>query len=240
MNKNKKSEPIIIAVETSGRYGSAALAQGSQFLKEVRFSSAMKHSAELLAVIEKMLNDFGKKPEQIEQVYISIGPGSFTGLRIAVAFAKAMFIANQSKIIAVNTLDVIAANIEELGKHKKIGTILDAKRGQFFAAAYELEGTNKYKKTLNDCLITADEFIKKCADSQNPMWLLGEGLVYYRDNFKTDGINFLDEQYWWPKASKVHQLGCEKAQDNLFEDAYSLQPFYLRQPQLGKSPLQQE
>lgn len=239
MNKNKKSEPIIIAVETSGRYGSAALAQGSQFLKEVRFSSAMKHSAELLAVIEKMLNDFGKKPEQIEQVYISIGPGSFTGLRIAVAFAKTMFLANKCKIAAVDTLDVIASNITEPEKYKRIGTILDAKRGQFFAAAYELENGNKYRKTLDDCLITAGDFLEKNVNSE-PIWLLGEGLVYYRDNFKTDGVNFLDEQYWWPKASRVHQLGCEKAQDNLFEDAYSLQPFYLRQPQLGKSPLQQE
>ncbi len=53
MNKNTESQPLIIAVETSGRNGSAALAEGGRLLQEIVFSSAMRHSAELLAVIEK-------------------------------------------------------------------------------------------------------------------------------------------------------------------------------------------
>lgn len=234
MNKNYDSSKLIIAVETSGRYGSAAIAEGGHLLKETSFSGAMKHSAELFLIIEKLLKDFGKKAQEIEQVFISIGPGSFTGLRIAAAFAKTMFLANKCRIIAVDTLDVIASNITETKKFTRIGTILDAKRGQFFAAAYQLKDNNKYCKIVDDCLITAQNFIEKCADSQ-PIWLMGEGLVYYKESFEAEGINFLEEKYWWPKASNVYKLGFEKALKGEFADPLTLQPFYLRQPQLGKS-----
>ena len=103
--------PLILAVETSGRLGSVALAQGDKLLSETCFSGPMRHSAEIFPAITGLLNKFDKKPDQIEQVYISAGPGSFTGLRIAVTFAKTLALANGAKIVAVDTLDVIAANV---------------------------------------------------------------------------------------------------------------------------------
>lgn len=241
MNKNSSANPLIVAVETSGRYGSVAVAEGRQVLEEAAFSGAMRHSAELLETIKDLLGKFGKKPGQIEQVYISVGPGSFTGLRIAVTFAKTMHLANKCRIVAVDTLDVIASNVTEASKYERIGTILDAKRGQFFAATYELkktvDGNVQYEKASDDCLMTAAEFIDKCVDAEHPVWLLGEGLTYYQDKFKTEGVKFLDEKYWWPKASKVHTLGWSKACRGEFAEAFTLQPLYLRQPQLGKSRL---
>jgi tRNA threonylcarbamoyladenosine biosynthesis protein TsaB len=239
MNKNNSANPLIVAVETSGRYGSIAIAEGNRVLEEAAFSGAMRHSAELVGTIKDLLTHFGKKADQIKQVYISIGPGSFTGLRIAVTFAKTMHLANNCKIVTVDTLNVIALNINN--KYEKLGVILDAKRGQFFAATYELkktdEGTMRYEKTLDDCLITATEFIEKCVDTKRPIWLLGEGLVYYQDKFNAKGVEFLDEKYWWPKASKVHALGWSKACRDEFAEPFTLQPLYLRQPQLGKSRL---
>jgi tRNA threonylcarbamoyladenosine biosynthesis protein TsaB len=239
MNENSRKQPLIVTVETSGRKGSVALAEGENLLEQCDFSAPMRHSAELLAAIEGLLSRFDKSPSQIGQVHISIGPGSFTGLRIAVTFAKTLHMANNCQIVAVDTLDVIASNVTDASQYKRIGTILDAKRGQFFTATYELkktaEGNVQYEKTLVDCLMTAAEFIEKCVDTEQPIWLLGEGLVYYQDKFKAEGVEFLDEQYWWPKASKVHTLGWAKALKGEFENPLQLQPFYLRQPQLGIS-----
>ena len=110
-NTGNFDNPLILAVETSGRLGSVALAQGDKLLSESRFSGPMRHSAEIFPAITGLLSRFNKKPEQIEQVYISAGPGSFTGLRIAVTFAKTLGLANNSKIVAVDTLDCIAANV---------------------------------------------------------------------------------------------------------------------------------
>ncbi len=90
---------LILAVETSSRIGSVAIALGGKMLAEVAFSAALKHSAELLPAMSALLESYGREPGQIEHIYISAGPGSFTGLRIAAAFAKTMHLANGASLI---------------------------------------------------------------------------------------------------------------------------------------------
>jgi tRNA threonylcarbamoyladenosine biosynthesis protein TsaB len=176
--------PFILAVETSGRTGSVAIADGQQVLAEAAFSTPIRHSAELFPAVCGLLSRFNRHPDQIQHVYISVGPGSFTGLRIAVTIAKIMHLANAAKIVAVYTSDCIAANAADYTqtegkKLEKIATILDAKRGQFFVAAYK-NSDGQWIKTLPDCLMTPQEFVYKFADTKEPIWLLGEGLVYYK------------------------------------------------------------
>ncbi len=164
-NTDKLNHPLLLALETSGRLGSVALAEGDRLLDESSFTTPLKHSAEVFPAIAALLEKLNRKPAQIRHIYISIGPGSFTGLRIAATIAKSMHLANNSiKIVAVDTLDVIAANIIDFAasrmsfraqrseaeepikichserseeSHKKIAAILDAKRGQFFIAVYK-------------------------------------------------------------------------------------------------------
>jgi len=254
-----KPKPLILAVETSGRAGSAAIALGEKLLAEATLSGTMRHSAEIFPVVRGLLNDLGRKPEEIEHIYISVGPGSFTGLRIAVTMAKAMHLANTAKIVHVDTLDVIAANVttentvhpssHELrapsiehpaSSIEYIATILDAKRSQFFIAVYQRNTSHEpratshgiWKKILPDSLMTAPQFLDRFACKEKPIWLLGEGLVYYKDKFKADGIHFLDERYWTPRAEKVHLLSWQKAQAGQFADPLTLQPTYLRRPEV--------
>ncbi|MFA5252061.1 MAG: tRNA (adenosine(37)-N6)-threonylcarbamoyltransferase complex dimerization subunit type 1 TsaB [Phycisphaerae bacterium] len=232
-----KSKPLILAIETSGRTGSVAIALGEEMLSETNFSGPMRHSAEIFPAINELLIRFNKKPKEIEHIYISVGPGSFTGLRIAVALAKSVNLANAAKIVAVDTLDVLAANVTDYIKEEKvedlntIAAILDAKRGQFFIAAYEYQQGHS-KKTMQDCLMTAEEFIGNYGGKSRPVWLLGEGLVYYKDKFKAEGIKFLDEKYWNPRAENVYKLGWEKALAGQFADPLTLQPTYLRKPDI--------
>ncbi len=227
--------PLILAVETSGRLGSVAIAQGDKLLSESRFSGPMRHSAEIFPAITDLLSRFNKKPDQIEQVYISAGPGSFTGLRIAVTFAKTLALANNSKIVAVDTLDVIAANVTPQDNSQRLGVILDAKRGQFFIAVYEKTQNPRpqtqdaiWKKILPDCLMTAEAFIAQFTDK--PIMLTGEGLVFYKDKFANKNIRVLDEKFWNPSAANVHKLGWHKAQNDEFADPLTLTPNYIRGP----------
>jgi tRNA threonylcarbamoyl adenosine modification protein YeaZ len=251
---------LILAVETSGRLGSVALAQGDKLLAETCFSGPMRHSAEIFPTITDLLSRFSKKPEQIEHVYISAGPGSFTGLRIAVTFAKTVALANNSKIVAVDTLDVIAANVtgftaevaENAEKVKVstenrlssvisppssefLGVILDAKRGQFFIAVYE--------KTQDLRPQTQDAIWKKILPdclmtaeeflyrfTNQPISLTGEGLVFYKDKFNNKNVRVLDEKFWNPSAANVHKLGWHKARLDEFADPLTLTPNYIRGP----------
>ena len=110
-NADSKSQGLILALETSGRTGSVAIGTISQMLNEIEFSGQMRHSAELFPAIDTLLKGADKNPQDITEIYISAGPGSFTGLRIAVSFAKTMNLATGAKIVALDTLDVIAANV---------------------------------------------------------------------------------------------------------------------------------
>ena len=228
--------PLILAIETSGRLGSVAIAVGEQMLAEAAFSRQMRHSSEVFPAICSLLNRFGRKPKDIEHIYISVGPGSFTGLRIAVSIAKIMHLANNVKIAAVDTLDVIAANADDyMGQEKatveQIAVVLDAKRGQFYIAVYKHTSDGIWKKSLSDSLMTASQFLDRFAGKTKPVWMLGEGLVYYSDKFKAEGVHFLDEQYWNPRAEKVHMLGWKMACTGQFADPVTLQPKYLRRPE---------
>jgi tRNA threonylcarbamoyladenosine biosynthesis protein TsaB len=220
--------PLILGVETSGRLGSVALAQGDKLLSESRFSGPMRHSAEIFPAITDLLGKFDKKPEQIEHVYVSAGPGSFTGLRIAVTFAKTLALANNSKIVAVDTLDCIAANVNPQDAPQRLGVILDAKRGQFFVAVYEKTQDEIWHKILPDCLMIAEEFLTQLTDK--PIMLTGEGLVFYKDKFAHKNIHVLDEKLWNPSAANVHKLGWQKAQNGDFSDPLTLIPNYIRGP----------
>ena len=84
--------------------------------------------------------------------------------------------------------------------------------------------------------MTASRFIEKFADGCKPIWLLGDGLLYYKDKFKAEGIRFLAESYWSPRASKVHLLGWNMALANKFADPLKLTPNYLRHPDIRSKP----
>jgi tRNA threonylcarbamoyladenosine biosynthesis protein TsaB len=245
-------EPLILAVETSSRVGSVAIARGAVMLAESSFSGPMRHSAEVFPAVSGLLGRFDCKPAEIDHVYISAGPGSFTGLRIAVTIAKAMHLANSARVVAVSALDVIAANLTDRPGGQPAETafaraaaVLDAKRGQFFVAVYArltksghtthtIPGT-QFQKNLDDCLMIPSQFIDRFADVNRPIWLLGDGLLYHADKFKAQGINVLPQEYWSPRARMVHSLGWQRACANRFADPRTLTPTYLRRPEIGAS-----
>jgi tRNA threonylcarbamoyladenosine biosynthesis protein TsaB len=248
-----KQKSLILALETSSREGSVAIAADGEMLAEKVFSAPLQHSAEIFPSIRGLLEQFSLAPAQIEHIYISIGPGSFTGLRIAVTIAKIMHLANSIKIVAVDSLDVVAANVINLiaagslsasnqklpsTSDEAVAAILDAKRGQFFIAVYERNtddrqkaaGREIWKKVLPDSLMTASQFLDKFARKDKPVRLLGDGLLYYKDKFRADGVRFFDKEYWSPRAGKVLLLGRHKALNGQFTDALALSPNYLRKP----------
>jgi tRNA threonylcarbamoyladenosine biosynthesis protein TsaB len=212
---------VVLAVETSGRTGSVAAGRGDQILAEAAFSGPLTHSAELFPTAQAVLDRINVKISDIDHIYIAAGPGSFTGLRIAVTMAKMMAFANAAKIVAANTMDILALNATEYAKDKnvkinRLATILDAKRKQFYVAVFE-NTDDTWRKVTTDCLTTASDFIRRFARGTAPIWLLGEGLVYYSDNFAADGVRFLDRDYWPARAD--------------FADPTTLEPFYLRRPE---------
>lgn len=236
--KRLSGKPLALAVETSGRVGSVAVGFGKYLSEEKPFSGNMRHSVELFDTIIELLENVGKSARQIEQIYISLGPGSFTGIRIAVTLAKTMALAKKIKIVAVNTLDALAENVpisidnDDFSDIRRIGVILDAKRGQFFVAVFQRQDQH-WQKIGSDSLMSPSEFILEYGSE--PIWLLGEGLLYYADKFKTENIHILDKQYWPATAANIYKLGAELAEQGKFADAETLVPYYFRRIEAEES-----
>ena len=189
MPKNQPGyRPLALSVETSGREGSAAIGIGEKILGEISFSGPLRHSTELFPAVVGLLANLARQAREIQHIYVSAGPGSFTGIRIAVAFAKTLHFANNAQVVAVNTMDLIADNATDYitltagnaenteNKLKlnsassavkkttidRIATILDAKRRQFFVAVYKrLRNNNDIRHTTCDIRYTKQGIWKK-------------------------------------------------------------------------------
>src|ERR1700689_2652818 len=102
--------PRALAIETSGRLGSVAIAEEGVVVAEDVFAHGLKHAAEMLPRIDAMVKAAGWRPADIREIYVSVGPGSFTGLRIGITLAKTLAFATGAKIAAVASVQVLANN----------------------------------------------------------------------------------------------------------------------------------
>ncbi len=227
--------PYFLAIECSGRVGSAALGRGAELLEEIIFSGKMRHSSELFPALSRLLKSYGCTPKDVEILCFTAGPGSFTGLRIAVTAAKMLNFARKIRLAAVDTLDVIAENATEYiektgGNINQIAPILDAKQNQFFTAIYKRDKIS-WHKILNDTLMPSNLLINRIkADPSDPVTLTGEGLLYHSELFKSHGIQYLPQEYWSARAANVLKIGYKMAQERKFADPRTLIPTYIRLP----------
>ena len=224
----------ILAIETSGRQGSVAVAQGPKLLAARELASTVRHAAELVPAIQALVWGAGWSPSQIEQIYLSLGPGSFTGLRIAVAFARAMAQATGCGLVGVPSLDVIAESAP--AEFSVVVPVLDAKRRQVFAARYERDAQGVLRQTIPAGLVDPAAFIAEAAARARSVGgqaaVLGEGVDYHGAAWSSaEDVVELDRALWPGRAETVHRLGYARAIAGQFADPQTLLPIYIRLPE---------
>ncbi|HUN81079.1 MAG TPA: tRNA (adenosine(37)-N6)-threonylcarbamoyltransferase complex dimerization subunit type 1 TsaB [Phycisphaerae bacterium] len=222
------NQPKIIAIETSSRLGSVALAEGPNLLEERTFATQTEHGRELLPTLDAMCRARGWRAADVSQCYLSIGPGSFTGLRVGVTFARAAALAGKLQIVAVPTLAVIAENCAALSlPPSPLAVILDAKRQQVFGGVLEWSADG-YQCVIDAALTAPAELLSA---SPQPVAVTGEGISYHREAVLAAGIRVIEESLWQPRATMVHRIGWRMAQRGEFTAARSLIPLYIRRPE---------
>src|SRR6185436_2313895 len=112
--------------------------QDEKLLAEREFEHGLQHAAQIIPIIDSLCRGQDWSPRDIEQISVSAGPGSFTGLRIGVTLAKTMALATGVKLVAVPTARVLVENAPADAQHVVI--VLDAKRDQIFTARFERVG----------------------------------------------------------------------------------------------------
>jgi tRNA threonylcarbamoyladenosine biosynthesis protein TsaB len=218
----------ILVIETSGRIGAAALADQAGVVAKQTLPGAMRHAGELMPAIDAMLRSQGWPADSISDVFISVGPGSFTGLRVGVTVGRTLAWSINARVVAVPTVDSLALNALETDQSTpNLAVILDAKQARVFAAAFELrDGT--CSKLIDAHIVEPGEFLARCP---RPLAVLGEGITHHRQAVDASGAIVLPEPLWWPRVEQVYLVGKRMADAGRFTPANDLLPLYLRRPE---------
>jgi tRNA threonylcarbamoyladenosine biosynthesis protein TsaB len=124
----------LLAVETSSLAGGVALLDGERVVAEYVLDVSVTHSERLLAAVDRVLADARWLPRALDALVVAVGPGSFTGLRIAVSTVKGLAVALALPIAAVPTLDAMAAAVPWAAL--PVCPVLDARKGEVYASCY--------------------------------------------------------------------------------------------------------
>jgi tRNA threonylcarbamoyladenosine biosynthesis protein TsaB len=216
-----------LAIETSGRAGSLAIAEGGRVLAEEQFSHGLKHAAGIVPIIDRLCASRGWKPADVEEIYVSVGPGSFTGLRVGVTVAKTLAFATGARIVAVPSVDVLARNAPAGWQNLII--VLDAKREQIFTASFENRGGEPVSREPAHL----DSWQAMLQRTPRPVHLLGEGIPFHEKFVPKDDPEVLRTEpgTWQARAAVVAELGERLARGSRFADPMRLTPIYIRKPE---------
>jgi tRNA threonylcarbamoyladenosine biosynthesis protein TsaB len=215
--------PLLLALESATPALSVALLRGSELVDEE--SAAIGPAAEtLLPAIDVLLNRAGVEPEGLDAFAVSIGPGSFTSLRVGIASVKGLAFGSDRPIAPVSTLAALA--LAAGPSDATIVPMLDARRGQLYAAAFA--GGPSRETILEVGVYTPDEL---CAELTTPCVLVGEGVALCGEAIREqlgDGVSLLPPPKGDPAARFVGALGAEMLARGDAVDAAALVPYYVR------------
>ncbi len=218
-----KPTPLkILAVDTSGFEGSVALSNDREVIAERSLSrEGRRHAQTLVLEVSELLHSCDVTPQQIDVVAVSIGPGSFTGLRVGVVFAKTFAWANNTKLVAVDTLQAVAQQLPS--EHSSVTVISDAQREELFVNRYEWNADSQTRQPTGELRI---EPLANVAATPTSI-ITGPGLAKFEDAFK-DTWTLAAKDQWLPRAATIAQLGSVLAEQNTWADIHNLEPLYVR------------
>ena len=218
----------ILGIETSTRFLSVALVDEEKTLSKFDGKGELTHSKLLIPTIDKVLKKGNTKLKEIDAISLSVGPGSFTGLRIGTATCKGINLSLGIPIIDIPTLLVIAYNFIN-SEEKILCPLIDAKKNKVYASFYKKTKSNnlnfpELKKASQYMLIDPTNLVKMIKE---PTLLFGDAIKLYEDIFKKNPNVRISKKEWLPKAEVVGRLGLEKAKKRKFANPDKLVPMYL-------------
>lgn len=222
----------LLGIETSTRTGSVAIVEGEEIIAEYTLNIKETHTARLMPAIDHILKDAHLTIHQMDAVAVSLGPGSFTGLRIGLATAKGLCLALCKPLIGIPTLDALAHNI--CCTSHIICPLLDARKGEVYAALYRYQSpttSHGLQKLTNDLVLPLDELLSKI---DAPAIFLGDVLDSYRNLIEgklREKASFAPPYLNLPRAANVAILGLRKLKSGEKIDLQKIEPLYVRRPE---------
>lgn len=214
---------LILTIDTSGKTVSAALIDEKCILARIGLDLGKTHSQKLLPLVDSLLHLAERSLADLSAVAVTIGPGSFTGLRIGLATVKAWAQALSLPIVAVGTLEAAAKAAADEGY---ICPILDARKNQVYCALFQ-DGRQLWQPDA----LAPQELAKKLCRLQAPVLFCGDAVGVYdqifadilRENFRPAAEN---KRFFLAEGAAL--LARERYMQNNVLTATEIEPFYLR------------
>jgi tRNA threonylcarbamoyladenosine biosynthesis protein TsaB len=219
---------LSLAIESATRVCSVALARGGEVVAERANDDARLHSERLLPLIDELLAGAGARLAEIDAFAISIGPGSFTGLRIGLATVKAFaFGAAARPVAAVSTLAALCASAGAEAGGAPVAALLDARRGALYAACVSRAGLAR-ADLMTDCVLTPAELASGLP--HGAFVVIGEGAEEGAAKLaeRRADLTLLALPHGGASAASVARLGAQRLAEGAPRDAAELVPVYLR------------
>lgn len=214
---------LILNIDTSTSVCSVALAENGQTIALKENKEGLNHSLLLGTYIDEIIKENKLEVSDLDAVAVSMGPGSYTGLRIGVSMTKGLCYGASKPLIAVNTLQALAQAVSlDLKAEAMYCPMIDARRMEVYTALYDKDN-NTLLETKAE-IINADSFADILA--HHPVYFFGNG----SDKVKT--VLTSPQALFLPgietSATNMTELSEKKFKDRQFEDVAYFEPFYLK------------
>lgn len=214
----------ILAVDTSSEICSVAILENDNVIVENSLNDGKTHSENLMTIMENTLEENKIKLSDIDLIACSVGPGSFTGIRIGVSSIKAIAEVLDVPVAAVTSLEALAKNVEL--KDVTIVSLIDAKNDQVYAGIFDDE-YNKKEEYISDSIYTVIERVK----GYDNVIFVGNAAVKYKELLDSNFENVVVAENNLQSASSVGKIGYKKHKEKDLTSADTIMPMYLRKSQ---------
>ncbi len=218
---------ITLAVDTATKAASAAIVDNGEIRTSFLINHRSMHSRNIMTLVDAVVKEADIKKNDIDLFATTIGPGSFTGVRIGVSTVKAMAYSLKKQTVGINTLDVLAYDVYEY--QKLICPVLDARNRQVFCAIYNKDKENRLIRLTEYMGLKIDDLMSMLQKMDRDVVFTGDAYKACAswEGFEGFGRYTVNVGDYMPKASTVGLMAETAAKT----DPALLMPFYLRKSQ---------
>ena len=223
---NKIQDPVVLAIETAGLCSSIALVSPNHCLGELSISTKGTHSKRLLNSVNWLMEQAGIDWPEIDAFAISLGPGSFTGLRIGLSTVKGLCMATDKPLVGVSSLDGLACQFPSFPQ--QICPLIDARKKEVYMAFYRNSKQGQLERIIDYQAITPEKLPELINE---PTLLVGDGAKLYQELLKKELgelVSFAPAELHFARAASIGFLALDQLQKREFIEAATAVPIYVR------------
>lgn len=212
----------LLAIETSIRPGSIALLHDGQLIEQATLEQpGRRHAQSLHVSAHELLTRHALRLTEIDAIAVSVGPGSFTGLRVGIVFAKTLAYVTGCQVAAVDSHLAVAQTVDE--SVRELTVVSDAQRRELFVSKYTRNEANALHQRGSIEIISQTDWLEGLSHET-----VAGPCIEKLSDLLPPTVNVADVASHMPQASSVGLIGLAKLRNGKSTDAWQLAPFYMR------------